>query len=213
MLREQALGKIHPLRELGHLAPHGFELLLERLLVLGELGAPLARIGLLTLATDALGERLADRGDGKQEQRATPKNEYDRENAFDVHDQRGGARRSGARSFASRRSVKSSRSSTSVSRRLSSSTSASSVSAPPPSTTPCFAAFMAIQCSSVFDHPRIHSASAFPTGPVRTTVEPMTSARPIMPTAGTHIPMRRCPPSVDRKSTRLNSSHSQISYA
>src|SRR5213593_385760 len=193
MLREQALREIHPLRELRHLAPHGLELPVERLLVLGQLGPQLASLGLLTLATDALGERLDDRGDGEQEQRATPKNEHDRQNAFDVHDQRGGARRSGTRSFASRRSVKSSRSSTSASRRLSSSTSASR-SDSPPSATPCFAAFMAIQRSSVFDHPRIHSASAFPTGPVRTTVVPMTSARPIIATAGTHIPMRRFPP-------------------
>src|SRR5213079_587928 len=55
-------------------------------------------------------------------------------------------------------------------------------------------AFMAIHCSSVFDHPRIHSASAFPTGPVKTSVAPMTSARPIMPTAGTHSPTRPFPP-------------------
>src|SRR5947208_1449885 len=86
------------------------------------------------------------------------------------------------------------RSLASASRRLSSSTSASSCVVSLPSTTPCFAAFMAIHCSSVFDHPRIHSASAFPTGPVRTTVVPMTSARPIIATAGTHIPMRRFPP-------------------
>ena len=53
-----------------------------------------------------------------------------------------------------------------------------------------YAALKAIHCSSVFDHPRIHSASAFPTGPVKTSVAPITSANPITPTAGAHCPMR-----------------------
>src|SRR5439155_25299710 len=115
----------HPLRELRHLAPHRLELLLDRLLLLGELSPQLAGLGLVTPAADALGERLADRGDSEQEQRPTTKNEHDRENAFDVHDQPGRASRWASRSFASRRSVKSRRSSASANRRLRSSTSAS----------------------------------------------------------------------------------------
>src|SRR5439155_21292286 len=124
----------HPLRELRHLAPHRLELLLDRLLLLGELSPQLAGLGLVTPAADALGVRLGDRGDSEQEQRPTTKDEHDRENAFDVHDQPGRASRCASRSFASRRSVKSSRSSASASRRLSSSISTSSCAMSPPRT-------------------------------------------------------------------------------
>src|SRR5207237_9292673 len=110
----------------------------------------------LTLAADALGDCPADRRDGEEKQRAACEQEDDRENAFDIHDQRGGARRSGSRSRASRRSVKSRRSSTSARRRLSSSTSVSTLS-DEPSTAPCFAACTASQCSASCDHPPHHA--------------------------------------------------------
>src|SRR6266571_2126878 len=157
LLREQPLRKIYALRELRHFASDHLELLLERLPVLDELAPQLTAVDRHPLAPDALGEGLADGRDGQQEQRATPEDEHDGENGFDIHGQRGGARRSALRS--------------------------------------CFAACTASHCSSCCDQPRIHSASAFPTGPDKITVAPMTSARPIIPTAGTHSAMRPYPPS------------------
>src|SRR5437867_4912782 len=194
VLREQPLGEVHAPSELHQLAPHGLELLVQRRFVFGELGSDIAATGRRALAADPVGHRAADRRERHRDARAAPENEDKSEDILHTR-QCGRASRWGSRSFASRRSVKSSRSSASASRRLSSSTSASSRSVSPPSATPCLAAFMAIHCSSVFDHPRIHSASAFPTGPAKTSVAPMTSARPIMPTAGTHSPMRPFPPS------------------
>src|ERR1051325_8783604 len=174
LLGQQPLGEVHPLGQLRHVAPHRLELLLERLLVVGELGPHVP----LPLTADALGDCPADRRDGEEKQRAASEQEDDREYAFDIHDQGGGARRSGSRSRASRRSVKSRRSSTSARRRLRSSP---PLSPPPgePRTAPCFPAWTASHCSSVLDHPRIHSASAFPMGPLKTTVVPLSNATAI----------------------------------
>src|SRR5438105_9666885 len=193
VLREQPFGEVHALGELRHLTPHGLELLIERILLFRELGAQVAAAGRRALAADPVGHRAADRREGHRDARASPENEDDGEDVFHTR-QCGRASRWPSRSLARSRSVKSSRSSASATRRLSSSSSASSRSVSPPSTTPCLAAFMAIHCSSVFDHPRIHSASAFPTGPESTSVVPITSAKPITPTAGANAPMPRLPP-------------------
>src|SRR5207248_10712421 len=77
-------GQLHPV------AQPRIELPLERLLVVGEVGPHVP----LTLAADALGECPADRRDGEEKQRAASEQEDDRENALDIHDQRGGAGRS-----------------------------------------------------------------------------------------------------------------------
>src|SRR5207253_2354407 len=130
-LRQQSLRKIYSLREFRHLVPQRFHRLQQLL--------PLPAVARPRLVAQPLGERLPDRRDREEEERATPEQEDDRENALDVHTQRGGARRSGSRSRASRRSVKSRRSSISDKRRLSSSTSASRFS-DAPRTAPCFAA-------------------------------------------------------------------------
>src|SRR6266571_951284 len=98
LLREQPLRKIYALRELRHFASDHLELLLERLPVLDELAPQLTAVDRHPLAPDALGEGLADGRDGQQEQRATPEDEHDGENGFDIHGQRGGARRSALRS-------------------------------------------------------------------------------------------------------------------
>src|SRR2546427_5382688 len=193
VLREQPLGEVQALRELRHLAPHGLELLVERILLFRELGAQTAATGRGVLAADPVGQRAADRRERHRDARAAPENEDDGQDVFHTR-QCGRASRWPSRSLARRRSVKSSRSSASATRRLSSSSSASSRSVSPPRTTPCLAAFIAIHCSSVFDHPRIHSASALPTGPAKTSVAPITRARPITPTAGAHSPMRQFPP-------------------
>src|SRR5207244_12706461 len=68
LLRQQPLGEVQALGELRHLAPHGLEVLVERLFMLGELVAQLAGVGVCALAADTLGDGLADRGDGEQEQ-------------------------------------------------------------------------------------------------------------------------------------------------
>src|SRR6266568_2331566 len=184
VLREQPFGEVHALGELRHLTPHGLELLIQHILLFRELGAQIAATGRDALAADPVGHRAADRREGHRDARAAPENEDDGQDVFHTR-QCGRASRWPSRSLAS------------ATRRLSSSSSASSRSVSPPRTTPCLAAFMAIQCSSVFDHPRIHSASALPTGPAKTSVAPITRARPITPTAGAHSPMRRFPPEVN----------------
>src|SRR5256886_2259587 len=193
VLREQPFGEVHALGELCHLAPHGLELLIERILLFRELGAQIAATGRGALAADPVGHRAPDRREGHRDPRAAPENEDDGQDVFHTR-QCGRASRWPSRSLARSRSVKSSRSSASATPRLSSSSSASSRPLAPPTTTPCLAALMALHCSSVFDHPRIHSASALPTGPAKTSVAPITRARPITPTAGAHSPMRQFPP-------------------
>src|SRR6266568_673193 len=166
VLREQPFGEVHALGELRHLTPHGLELLVQRILLFRELGAQIAATGRDALAADPVGHRAADRREGHRDARAAPENEDDGQDVFHTR-QCGRASRWPSRSLARSRSVT------------------------PPRTTPCLAAFMAIQCSSVFDHPRIHSASALPTGPAKTSVAPITRARPITPTAGAHSPMQQ----------------------
>src|SRR5712691_835270 len=195
VLREQPFGEVHALGELRNLAPHGLELLVQGILVFRELGAQIAATGRGALAADPVGHGAADRREGHRDARAAPENKDDGQDVFHTRTRQcGRASRWPSRSLARSRSVKSSRSSASATRRLSSSSSASSRSVSPPRTTPCLAAFMAIHWSSVFDHPRIHSASALPTGPAKTSVAPITRARPITPTAGAHSPMRQFPP-------------------
>src|SRR5438552_12418396 len=160
VLREQPFGEVHALGELCHLAPHGLELLIERILLFRELGAQIAATGRGALAADPVGHRAADRREGHRDARAAPENEDDGEDVFHTR-QCGRASRWPSRSLARSRSVKSSRSSASATRRLSSSSS---------------------------------GRSALPTGPVTTSVAPITRARPITPTAGAHSPMRQFPP-------------------
>src|SRR5437762_9273783 len=60
VLREQPLGEVHALGELRQLVPHGLELLVEGVLVLGQLGSQLAALGRRALAANPLGHRAAD---------------------------------------------------------------------------------------------------------------------------------------------------------
>src|SRR5207245_5129948 len=131
-----------------------------------------------------------DRRDRQQKQRAAPEQENDGENAFPVHGQRGGARRSASRCLASSRSAKSSRSCTSPSWCRSSSTSARN------SATSAGAAFASIQRCSVCDHPVIHWPNAFPTGPRSTTTAPIVKATMLIVIAGAQndASIRACPP-------------------
>src|SRR5205814_3816188 len=61
VLREQPLGEVHALGELRQLGPHGLEILVEGVLVLGQLGSQLAAIGRRALAANPVGHRAADR--------------------------------------------------------------------------------------------------------------------------------------------------------
>src|SRR2546425_9339697 len=84
VLREQALGEVHALGELRHLAPHRLELLVERFLVFGELGAYLGATGRRTLAADPVGQRAADRREGHRDAGAATENEDEGEDVFHV---------------------------------------------------------------------------------------------------------------------------------
>src|SRR6185295_14900078 len=82
VLREQPLGEVHALGELRHLAPHGLELLVERLLVLRELGAHIVATRRRALAADPLGHRAADRRERHRDARAAPENEDHRQDVL-----------------------------------------------------------------------------------------------------------------------------------
>src|SRR6266568_4231456 len=85
VLREQPFGEVHTLGELRHLAPHGLELLVQGILLFRELGAQIAATGRGALAPDPVGQGAADRRERDPDARATPENEDDRQDAFDIH--------------------------------------------------------------------------------------------------------------------------------
>src|SRR2546425_966435 len=62
VLREQPFGEVHALGELRHLAPHGLELLIERILLFRELGAQIAATGRGALAADPVGHSASAGG-------------------------------------------------------------------------------------------------------------------------------------------------------
>src|SRR3989449_11740908 len=82
VLREQPFGEVHALGELRHLAPHGLELLIERILLFRELCAQIAATGRGALAADPVGHRAADRREGHRDARAAPENEDDGQDVF-----------------------------------------------------------------------------------------------------------------------------------
>src|SRR3989454_9350133 len=82
VLREQPFGEIHALGELRHFAPHGLELLVERLPVFGELDARIAAPDRRALAADPLGHRAADRRERHRDARAATEYEDHRQDVF-----------------------------------------------------------------------------------------------------------------------------------
>src|SRR3989440_1652429 len=68
VLREQPFGEVHALGELRHLAPHGLELLIERILLFRELGAQIAATGRGALAADPVGDRKSTRLNSSHDQ-------------------------------------------------------------------------------------------------------------------------------------------------
>src|SRR5438067_8648448 len=84
VLREQPLGEVHALGELRQLVPHGLELLVEGVLVLGQLGSQLAAIGRRALAANPVGHGAADRRERDRDARAASETEDDREDALEI---------------------------------------------------------------------------------------------------------------------------------
>src|SRR2546430_15702646 len=78
VLREQPFGEVHALGELRHLAPHGLELLIERILLFRELCAQIAATGRGALAADPVGHGATDRREGHRDARAAPERSEER---------------------------------------------------------------------------------------------------------------------------------------